>query len=529
MNLPRCLTFVSVRGRLGRMALCAGACLSGALLLGDTLIDSGGGVSNVDKKGNGGGTLDYGQVTFSGAASYSGNTVRGFSDGGGLYAGSMVQQDAVSFSGNTAESGNGGAVYSRGNVVIAPGSSFDGNAAAKNGGALCLDANDGEEVRTVEVRGGTTFTNNKAGNLGAAIYVAGKSASCGTELVFHSTDLSRPISFSGNYRGRAPGSSSGGSPSSMTVMGNVSVVMNADRDCLINLGDPIHSFSGYSGTSRLRKTGAGTLGFGAGVSRCHFPVSVEAGTVELGSTACVRGMTELSIAPGARLSFTLPQEPPAEAKWQAQGAVTLDRTAELHVVLPAMAAGEQSRSWKLVEGSSLAMAALPAVTYDPVTAASWQQAGTFSLQRADAAGKSALVLHWARTPSPYDAWKNGHFGEDAPESQTSPDACPAGDGISNLMKYATGLDPLKPCGSVTTLTVREEAGKKHLVLAWPVNPDATDVKHEVEVSGDLENWTVIQEMETAGKTRAEFVDLEEIGEAGTERRFLRLKVSREHS
>lgn len=315
----------------------------------------------------------------------------------------------------------------------------------------------------------------------------------------------------------------------MVLMGNVSVVMNADRDCLINLGDPIHSFSGYSGTSRLRKTGAGTLGFGAGVSRCHFPVSVEAGTVELGSTACVRGMTEFSIAPGARLSFTLPQEPPAEAKWQAQGAVALDRTAQLHVVFPAMAAGEQSRSWKLVEGSSLAMDALPAVTYNPVTAAPWLQAGTFALQRADAAWKSALVLNWTRTPSPYDAWKDGHFGGDAPESQTSPDACPAGDGISNLMKYATGLDPLKPCGSVTALATRELDGKEHLVLAWPVNPEATDVKHEVESSVDLKNWTVVQEMETAGKTRVEFVDPEAIGSAGVERRFLRLKVSRENS
>lgn len=521
--------FTIVPGRLLRTGGGAAIFLTGAFLLADVLVNAGGGTSNADKTGNGGGTLDYGQVTFSGAAAYDNNIVRGFSQGGAVYAGSVVQNGPVSFSGNRAEGGSGGALYSRGHVQIAAGSCFSGNAAAHNGGALCLDASDGEEVRTVTVESGSTFTNNQAGKLGAAVYVAGKGAACNTALTFHSADSSRPISFSGNYRGRAVGASSGGVANSITVMGHVSMVMDAEQGCLINLGDPIHSFSGYSGTSSLRKTGAGTLGFGEGLSQCHFPVSLEAGTVEVGAAAGVRGMTELSIAPGARLSFTLPQEPPAEAKWQAQGAVTLDRTAELHVVLPAMAAGEQSRSWKLVEGSSLAMAALPAVTYDPVTAASWQQAGTFSLQRADAAGKSALVLHWARTPSPYDAWKNGHFGGDAPESQTSPDACPAGDGISNLMKYATGLDPLKPCGSVTTLTVREEAGKKHLVLAWPVNPDATDVKHEVEISTDLENWTVIQEMETAGRTRAEFVDPEEIGEAGTERRFLRLKVSREHS
>ncbi len=95
------------------------------------------------------------------------------------------------------------------------------------------------------------------------------------------------------------------------------------------------------------------------------------------------------------------------------------------------------------------------------------------------------------------------------------------------MKYATGLDPLRPCGSVTSVTAREgEDGKMHLVLSWPVNPDATDVKHEVEASTDLKTWTLVGEAETAGKTAAQFVDPEAVGAAGG-RRFLRLKVTRE--
>ena len=40
---------------------------------------------------------------------------------------------------------------------------------------------------------------------------------------------------------------------------------------------------------------------------------------------------------------------------------------------------------------------------------------------------------------------------------------PAGDGVTNLMKYATGLDPLKPCGSVTKVSVEEGVeGSRHL-------------------------------------------------------------------
>lgn len=71
----------------------------------------------------------------------------------------------------------------------------------------------------------------------------------------------------------------------------------------------------------------------------------------------------------------------------------------------------------------------------------------------------------------------------------APDACPAGDGVTNLMKYATGLDPNKPCGSVTGLAIREEGGKKYLVLSWPVNPEAADVAFSVESSSDLKEWS----------------------------------------
>lgn len=48
----------------------------------------------------------------------------------------------------------------------------------------------------------------------------------------------------------------------------------------------------------------------------------------------------------------------------------------------------------------------------------------------------------------------------------------------------------------------------HLVLRWPVNPQATDVKHEVEASTDLVDWISLGEVETAGKTAAEFWDAE---------------------
>lgn len=176
---------------------------------------------------------------------YENNTVSGFSQGGAVYAGSVIQNEAVSFSRQP------GGIRQRRRALlprkrkIAAGSSFSGNMASHNGGALCLDANDGEVLRTANIESGSTFANNSAGKLGGAIYAAGKGAACQTELTLHSADSSRPISFSGNYRGRAVGTSAGGSANSITVMGNVSMVMQAEQDCLISMEDPIHSFEGY--------------------------------------------------------------------------------------------------------------------------------------------------------------------------------------------------------------------------------------------------------------------------------------------
>jgi hypothetical protein len=123
----------------------------------------------------------------------------------------------------------------------------------------------------------------------------------------------------------------------------------------------------------------------------------------------------------------------------------------------------------------------------------------------------------------YEKWKKDHF--EGTDADSAPDGNPAGDGIVNLMKYATGRDPLKPCGSVTTLTVKQLGGKKYMALAWPVNPDAKDVAFAVESSGNLEEWVEESGARVSG-SRGEYVDDVEIGGTGPERRFLRLKVTR---
>lgn len=128
----------------------------------------------------------------------------------------------------------------------------------------------------------------------------------------------------------------------------------------------------------------------------------------------------------------------------------------------------------------------------------------------------------------WEEWQEDEItSRDPAADQTGPNDSPAGDGIPNLLKYATGLDPLKPCGSVVHISTEEAGGEAYLLLNWPVNPEATGVRHVVEASEDLQTWTEITEVETEGKSSAAFRDTVPMKAESPRRRFLRLKILRE--
>ena len=141
--------------------------------------------------------------------------------------------------------------------------------------------------------------------------------------------------------------------------------------------------------------------------------------------------------------------------------------------------------------------------------------------------RSATVVQRGQKRT-WDEWKEDEIASRDPDTdQTGPTDSPAGDGIPNLLKYATGLDPLKPCGSVVQISTEKTNGGAFLVLAWPVNPEATGIRHLVESSEDLQTWTEMAEVETEGKSSAIFRDTVPINAESPPRRFLRLKISRE--
>ncbi len=148
---------------------------------------------------------------------------------------------------------------------------------------------------------------------------------------------------------------------------------------------------------------------------------------------------------------------------------------------------------------------------------------------------SMTVIDLAKPATAYSAWQGDHFTADELKDPTvsGDNADPDGDGISNLMEYALGLDPRTPgrAGlpvlSRTTLT-----GASYLTLAYTKVKADTDLTYVVEVSSDLLNWnsgsaytTDVSTVDGGTIQQVTTRDLTPIT-ATTPRRFMRLRVTR---
>ena len=165
------------------------------------------------------------------------------------------------------------------------------------------------------------------------------------------------------------------------------------------------------------------------------------------------------------------------------------------------------------------------------------QTGTFSasMTATNAAGTSNPATLAVTVVTPYQAWASGYFtaAEMDNSAVSGPNATPANDGISNLLKYALGLNPkVNGVASLPTPGTTSTGGKNYLTLTYTRLVAATDLTYTVEVSGDLATWTsgasstavVSTVNNTDGKTQTVVVrDL--TAQTGTARRFLHLKVT----
>lgn len=131
-------------------------------------------------------------------------------------------------------------------------------------------------------------------------------------------------------------------------------------------------------------------------------------------------------------------------------------------------------------------------------------------------------------PKPVEQWRQDNFGANAGNAAIAGNgADPDGDGLSNLLEYALGTNPLVNNASAVVIDRETIGGNTYLRLTVTKNPSATDVTYSAEATGDLTaagSWspsTVVVETSTATLFRAR--DSVAIGTAA--QRFIRLRVT----
>jgi hypothetical protein len=92
--------------------------------------------------------------------------------------------------------------------------------------------------------------------------------------------------------------------------------------------------------------------------------------------------------------------------------------------------------------------------------------------------------------SPFEAWREQQFGEEAENEAISGEAAdPDGDGLANLVEYAFELDPLfrsregLPRGVITSLT-----GADHFAIEFRRRASPSELRYVTAVTDDFAHW-----------------------------------------
>jgi hypothetical protein len=135
------------------------------------------------------------------------------------------------------------------------------------------------------------------------------------------------------------------------------------------------------------------------------------------------------------------------------------------------------------------------------------------------------------TPStPLEDWLETNFGALAggvSHPDAALDADPDGDGIPNLMEFALRGNPQQPRSATLPVTDHvNHSGNVYLRLTVEKNPDATDIRYIVEVSGDLQTWSSVEgsDVHTLLHTISSLVVEDAIPVSPAAPRFIRLRV-----
>lgn len=142
--------------------------------------------------------------------------------------------------------------------------------------------------------------------------------------------------------------------------------------------------------------------------------------------------------------------------------------------------------------------------------------------QAGAAPDLGALERGAVSPGGYDAWIFEAFGEEVPSSGGEA-MDPDGDGAPNLIEYALGLQPgLHEADWTPAMGLVSDA----LQVTVHKSANATGISFAVEVSTDLVNWSGAG-LNVLSDTSTELVVRDSVPAAGSARRFVRVRVTRQ--
>jgi hypothetical protein len=111
--------------------------------------------------------------------------------------------------------------------------------------------------------------------------------------------------------------------------------------------------------------------------------------------------------------------------------------------------------------------------------------GTVTYGFANGGGGETTVQITGEIASAYDLWADsfGLVGD-----QRLPEASPAGDDVSNLVKYGLGLDPNAPAATPDLLQTIEIEGQDYLSIRFTRTGNRTDLTTSGEATTSLLDW-----------------------------------------
>ena len=154
--------------------------------------------------------------------------------------------------------------------------------------------------------------------------------------------------------------------------------------------------------------------------------------------------------------------------------------------------------------------------------------GYFTLAEVKVFGATATT-----PPAPYDSWASNYPAFQAlPPADRLPSSDPNRDGISNLLAYGMGADPLANTAAALLPQATPAAGATPgMVFKYRRNKLATDLEQQVFVSSDLSHWTLQSQSAATvtpvvGNNNAELIAVTIPLAPGSNHVFARLNVIR---